>query len=105
MGDTQGQRLFAFVPPSWQRVAQAGASCRMCLLVWQALCGVNGWETVVLTFPSAAFLYAFCPLSDLLPASPPPRTSWIAVVAEFRVDLYCVVGGGGAEIQPGTGCF
>lgn len=75
-----GQRLFAVIPHSWQSAVQAGTSCRPCLLVSEAQCGVSGWEILVVTFPSSAVLSSFCPLSAL-PASPPPPSGELAARA------------------------
>lgn len=91
---TQGQRLFAVIPCSWQSVVQAGTSCRLCLLVSEAQCGVSGWEILVVTFPSSAVLSSFCPLSAL-PAPPPLPSGKLAarrspvgfVVMEEEADL------------------
>lgn len=77
----QGQGLLAVVL-SWQSAVQAGTSCRPCLLVSQAQCGVSGWETLDVTFPSSAGLCSFCPLSAL-PASPPPPWARLAAGAGF----------------------
>lgn len=92
----QGQGLLAVIL-SWQSAVQAGTSCRPCLLVSQAQCGVSDWERLDVTFPSSAGLCSFCPLSALPASPPPPRAS--LQQGQVSRGLYCDGGRGRPEVR------